>query len=282
MTEFSEHFLAKDKTRIFYRRFRSEKPCCALVVVHGLGEHSGRYKEFAHAMVRSNIEVFAMDLRGHGRTEGRRGCVDSLRTYGEDINAFLEFIPKWIKGIPLFVLGHSLGGLIVSHWSLFQTGSHSPRGVILSSPALGIAVKVPALKAAVGRGLSKLMPDLTMDNELDPKLLSRDEAEVRAYVDDPLVHRRISTRLFTEMVAAMDRVQADGAGWKFPLLMILGESDRIVSVDAAKAFFANVGHSDKTLNSWPEFKHEPFHEIGRPEAFDTVGQWILKKVKSEV
>lgn len=278
MREFSEHITADDKVRIFYRRFRTEKPVGTLVVVHGLGEHSGRYKEFAAHAMKENFEVFALDLRGHGRSEGGRGCVDRFDRFGFDLNGLLDFIPKWLTDLPVFVLGHSLGGLIVAYWALFQVGSVKPQGVILSAPALGLSVKVPPVKAFMGKVLSRMLPNLTMDNELDPKLLSRDEAEVKAYVSDPYVHRRISTRLFTEMMSAMARAQGAAGQWSHPLMMVLGESDRIVSVEAARNFFTNVGSADKRLTPFPDYRHEPFHEIGRDKAFGVVTDWVRSKI----
>lgn len=277
MVQEADHFLTADRRRIFYRRFQADRPKGLVLFVHGLGEHSGRYVELAQVFAKVGLSVVAPDLRGHGRSDGRRGCIRRFDEFGEDLSRLLAVVSDGAGEVPRFVLGHSLGGLIAAHWVLSQAEGAVVRAVVISSPALGIAMPVPPLKAALGRTLSKWWPGLTMDNQLIPEQLSRDEAEVRAYVEDPLVHRRVSTRLFTEMMAAMQRVQDGATRWALPLLMVLGGSDKIVSVDAARGFFGRVPIRDKTLKTYAEYFHEPFHEKGREQTMREVADWVAER-----
>jgi len=188
-------FLTTDGIALFGRSWLPEGSPRALVcIVHGLGEHSGRYDHLAADLVTAGFAVVAPDQRGHGRSGGLRGHVDGFATFVTDLTGFIEAQQaEFGTELPLFLLGHSMGGLITV-LTLQDAQTPTFAGAIISNPCLGVSVQAPAIKVAVAKLLGKLLPKLRLDNELTVQDICRDPEVVAAYEADPLVHSKISTR----------------------------------------------------------------------------------------
>jgi len=268
-------FTSSDGLRIFYREFISENERARLVIVHGIGEHSGRYGNVVEKLVHGNTSIWAMDLRGHGKSEGKRGHILAFDDYLNDVSAMVDMAKQGIGAKrKCFLLGHSMGGLIALDFALRYPARID--GVIISSPSLGIAVNVPALKKAMGKLMSSVLPGLALSNGIDITKLSHDKEVVRAYGEDPLVHDRVSARWFTEILEGMERVRNSAPLFKVPLLMQLAGDDRLTDVNASKDFFDKLTVDDKTVRIYKTLYHEIYNEPeeSRQEPLGHLDEWI--------
>lgn len=264
-------------TKTFYRAAYEPTNNASLVVCHGLGEHSGRYERLTAAARKMGLAVFAMDHAGHGQSGGNRGCIDSFDQLVLAVRRVADIAGQAVgPDKKLFVLGHSMGGLIAAITVLRFPELFA--GAILSSPALGLAVKVPPLKAAAGRVLAGLLPSLTLDNELNPEHLSRVPEEVKAYVEDPLVHRRVSTRLFSQMMAQMDEAHGRADRFRTPLLGFHGTGDRITDHAATRRFVERAASSDKTFKTYEGAYHETMNDVCGAEVVADVARWLADRL----
>jgi lysophospholipase len=261
--------------RIHYRAWTPHRPRAGLLVVHGLGEHSGRYASLAAELSRRGIAVFAPDLRGHGLSGGRRGHVRSFEDYLEEVDAMRAEAVRALSGeTPLLLMGHSLGGLVAIRF--LQTRPETVfRGVVLSAPALGLARKVSAVERTLARVLDRLLPAVPLPNGIPPEDLSHDPAEVEAYRSDPLVHRWITPRLFTQMEDAMRAALAGAGAIADPALVLVPEADRVVSPEAALDFCRR---ADLPARRLPGCFHEPLHEVRRAEIAREVADWLEARI----
>ncbi|MFW5936636.1 MAG: alpha/beta hydrolase [Desulfosalsimonas sp.] len=251
---------AEDGTQLFFRQFPGPSPPRAgLVIAHGLCEHSGRYTALAERLAQKGLFVFAHDHRGHGQSGGKRGCIRRFSDYTQDLHQFVEKCRNALEpNTPLLLLGHSMGGLIVLDY--IREFPDQTSGVIVSCPALAPGFAPPRAKIATARFISAVWPSLTFDNELAPEYLSHDTSVVDAYIRDPLVHRRVSARLFTEMMDAMERTRQNADAVSIPLLMQIAEEDRLVDPPRCRDFFKQVASADKTLHEYPGLYHEIYNE----------------------
>jgi alpha-beta hydrolase superfamily lysophospholipase len=263
---------SRDGSRLHWRAWPVAAPRAVVAVVHGLGEHSGRYARLAEALNRSGVACWALDLRGMGRSEGRRGHVDRWSQWVDDCAAFDALVRERSGGAEVVPLGHSFGGVVVA--SAVLAGAVRPRRFVLSNPAFRPAVRVPGWKLRLGRVTSGLVPTLALGNEVDPRLLSRDPAVAVEYAADPLVHDRISSRLFTEWVAASDAALRDAGRLDVPCLLIVSEDDRISDAQGALELGRRAGAGAKVL-SYPGRYHEPFNDLGAEEVFADLAAWLV-------
>jgi alpha-beta hydrolase superfamily lysophospholipase len=250
---------AGDGIELFMRRWPApeERPRRGVVlIVHGLGEHSGRYEHVAAALNDMGIEAVGYDQRGHGRSGGPRGGIPHADALVDDLRHVFDAVatedPAWK---PPFLLGHSMGGAVAARAA--TGGFVTPRGLILSSPALAASLSpVQRLLALAGR----LMPDRAVANGLPVDVLSHDEAEIAAYRADPHVHDRISTRLFDFIVSAGAAARADAARLQVPTLGLVAGADRFVDAAGTRAFFAALRPGIGTLHVYDGLYHELFNE----------------------
>ncbi len=266
-----------DGMKLFTRHWLPEGETKAhLAVVHGYGEHSGRYAPFAAWMTARGYAVHACDLRGHGKSPGRRGHVDRWTDFFGDTEALVAAIrARAGEDAPLFLVGHSMGGLIVLGYALDHPQA-GLRGVVASGPALAKGKGVPPILYALAKGLAAIAPRLQLDSRLDVEALSRDPQVVRAYQEDPLVHSLGTARLAAEMDREMKRLLAQAERWPpdLPLIILHGSADRLAPPEASAAFFERVAARDKTRREYPGFYHEVFNEIGREEVLQEVADWL--------
>lgn len=266
------HLADPDGARVFFRAWTRPDPRGRVLCVHGLGEHSGRYGGLADAIGPLGLELWALDMRGHGRSDGRRGHVASL----DDLLADLDRLRDRAEGDgadgPTYVLGHSLGGLVVGRW-LLSPGSSGVRGAVFVAPFLDVALDVPEWKHRLGAVADRLAPAVTLPNGLPLADLFRRDADRRAYDEDPLVHRRISARLWGEMSRGATRLvgQADGIG--VPTLFQLAGDDRIVSNVATRGFASALGSRAKVLEYEGAY-HALYHDPRAAEAFADLRAWL--------
>jgi alpha-beta hydrolase superfamily lysophospholipase len=257
MTRHELEFLTADGIALFGRSWLPEgEPRALVCIVHGLGEHGDRYEHVAADLVAAGFAVIAPDHRGHGRSGGLRGHVDGFTTFVEDLTGFIEAQQAGLgEGLPLFLLGHSMGGLIAL---LTLQGAPQPEfaGAIISNPCLGVAVVAPRVKIAAAKILSKLLPKLRLDNELNVADICRDPAVVAAYEADPLVHSKISSRWYTSLLAAMDSANSQVDKVSQPTLWLLSGQDAICDTDRARDFASALPAGRTTLNNFPEAFHE--------------------------
>jgi alpha-beta hydrolase superfamily lysophospholipase len=246
-----------------------------MIIVHGLGEHSGRYGNPVSYFCPRGYAIYIMDNRGHGRSSGLRGHVDDFREYREDLASFIEKVRKEYHREKLFLVGHSLGGLISISYAL--SFPKSIQGLIISSPGLRPKEPPPVVKAFMGRILSHLWPTLTLSNEVDPHGISRDPMVVTNYINDPLVHDRVSTRFYTEFLKETVRVVAEAPSLRVPLLLMQAGEDRLVDPEASKEFFSRAGSQDKTLKIYEGYYHELFNEPEKEKVFMEIEQWIKER-----
>jgi alpha-beta hydrolase superfamily lysophospholipase len=266
-------FAGVGKVRLAYRRWEGASTRAVLLVVHGLGEHAGRYDEFASRMASFGIATFAFDLRGHGLSDGRRGHVPRFDVYLQDVNRFRsEVVNLTGARTPPFLLGQSMGGLIALRY-LQEYGSHIA-GAVICSPWLATAMEVPRWKTVAAPLLARLLPTLPFHHGLAPEDLSRDPAVVEAYRADPLVHGRITPRTFAEVSAAMDLVPEHSNAITRPMLLLVGGADRVVDSDRTVAFARDLVTPDKTTHVFPGHLHELLNEADRTNIHCMVGEWI--------
>ncbi len=273
MVEYNEFQLnATDGTRLLARRSLVDTPVATVFVVHGLGEHGGRYDHVTEHLNSAGMSVYLIDHRGHGRSTGTRGHVDHFDQYSEDLELlFKTASDDGQDNVPWFVVGHSMGGLIAVHLAL--RNQEKLAGLVLSGPLLGIAVDVPAIKAAVGRLLSRVLPRLTLANELDARYISHDPAVVAAYENDPLVHDRVSARWFTEMSAALDKAHERARDLELPLLLMHGTDDHLTDPQGSRRFVSAYGGTADS-EFLDGYYHEIFNEVEQQVPLSRMTKWL--------
>jgi acylglycerol lipase len=275
-------FLASDMVRIFYQGWIPSRPKGVLVISHGLGEHSDRYANLIGALEGKGISIYALDHRGHGKSGGKRGHVDSYMKYIGDLKQLMEdVVYKENFNLPVILLGHSMGGLIAMKYALTHPGDCD--ALILSAPALIPAVAVPALKKILGRIFSRLFPKLTLNNELDPSDISTDLDAVRAYREDPLVHDRVSARWYTEFIDTASYCLKHASDLKMPLLLIHGTGDKMVSTQSSKFVYEKASSPDKQIQFFDGLFHETMNEKleSRKNVLRLLREWIVAKAAAK-
>jgi alpha-beta hydrolase superfamily lysophospholipase len=241
----------------------------SVVLMHGLGEHSGRYRQLAGFFNECGMSVRSYDHRGHGRSEGSRGDVINGDPMLQDAQIILDdFSVRFSE--PPFLFGHSMGGLFAARFALARL---SPlRGLILSSPAL--ALELAPFQARMLKVLHALAPSLGVPNGVSPALLSHDPKVVAAYKADPLVHRRISARLLRSMLSSIDYCQAHAAALQVPALLLVAGDDRVVDAEGSKRFFARLPAGLAHLHVYDGMYHEIFNELDPQRPLADLKAWL--------
>jgi alpha-beta hydrolase superfamily lysophospholipase len=246
-------------------------PRATLVNVHGLGDHSSLYPTLVEHMVGREIVVHSFDLRGNGRSPGTRGYIEDWWDYREDLARFLDLVRREESGLPLFLAGNSLGGLIVLDYAMLV--SEGLRGVAAISTPLG-QLGVPSILLALGRVLSRAWPRFSLETGMDLTGLARDPAVAEQILGDPLFHRRGTARLSTEVVRTIARVQASAPSFRLPVLIMHGADDRMVFPEGSRVFAARVGSPDKQLIVYPGGYHALFADLGHERPLADLSGWI--------
>ena len=266
---------AQDGTRIYWQGWRpASEPRAFICIAHGVGEHIERYAHLASFLNEKGFAVFGCDHRGHGRSDGKRGHVLSFDEYIKDYKIFRDSVSSRFSGKKSCLLGHSLGGLIAVHYALAHPADFDC--LVLSSAAVKVIIDANPVKIALGKFFSKVLPELTMGSGLDANMISRDKEVVKKYVNDPLVHDRVSARWFTSFVAAIDQANARAGEIKLPALVMQSSEDKLVDPSGAREFFARLGSSDKTLQYWEGFYHEMFNETEKDKVYQFLLNWLEK------
>jgi alpha-beta hydrolase superfamily lysophospholipase len=268
-------FRASDGLRLFARYWIPEsEPRAIICLQHGLAEHSGRYDELANLFFKENIAFYAADLRGHGQSSGKRGHTPSLNQLADDAESLLKEARKNNFDAPLFLYGHSTGGTVVAHY-LTNRNTTELKGAILSSPWLELAFEPPAFKVMLAKVGSLLFPALTQDNELDASHLCHNHEIVQEYMNDPLVHHRISARLFLDCYKGGLAAIENAVHISIPTLVVHGTEDKITSHKGSEKFaLKNPNHIK--LELFPEQYHELHHEEVKDELFDKLLAFVEK------
>jgi acylglycerol lipase len=249
-------------------------PTARIALVHGLAEHAGRYDALALALNIAGIELIALDLRGHGKSSGERVWVRVFTDYLRDVDVLLEACAATPPAdTPLFLMGHSMGGLIAALYAAERTDAPRLDGLILSSPALRPGTGTPRWMAALSRIVGTLIPRLPAFT-IDPARLSRAPGVVEANRRDPLVHHTsIPARTGAQMLAAMERVEKRRASIRLPLLIFHGSEDTLCDPAGSRDFDANVGSTDSTLAIYEGSYHETLNDLDRDRVIRALIDW---------
>ena len=269
---------------LFRRAWRPEQPTAALINLHGLGDHSGLYAPLTEKLAAAGIAVHALDMRGHGRSPGPRAYVERWDDYLDDLEAFIEWVAGREPGLPIFLLGHSLGGLISLDYAIRRPARLA--GVIVSAPPLG-AVGVPRVLMLLGRIMARIWPRFSLNVGMDLTGLSRDPAVVETITGDELFHRRGTARLAVDVPAAIARVQATATELSVPLLLLHGTADRMVPAEGTQALARRLGGSaarrlgasagDVTLRLYEGAYHALFFDYEGERVTRDVVEWIRER-----
>lgn len=270
-------FQGSDGLALFYQCWRPASPARAVVlVVHGFGEHSGRYANVVEHLVPRGFALYAHDQRGHGRSPGQRGHISSWSAYRHDLERFQQFVQSQAPGAPLFLYGHSMGSLIVLDFLIGQPAGL--RGAIVSGALIEPGESAKPLLVAIAKLLSQYLPNFSLKLGLDTKALSRDSAVVQAYIADPLVHGKASARWGTEVLRTIQSVKAQAQRIRTPLLMLHGEADAINRVEGARWLFQEVTFTDKELKVYAGGFHEPHNDLDKAQVLQDVEEWLERHV----
>lgn len=263
-----------DHLRLYWQRYRplAVAARATVAVLHGGGDHSGRYPALTSALVEAGFEVALLDFRGHGQSDGRRWHVDTFDDYLADIDAFLGRLCQ--DGYPgkLFVAAHSMGSLVAARWGVDHW--REPAGFVLSSPYLRLAMKPPASKVWAARILGKVIPWLPVATGIDFAALTSDPELQSWTAHDPLYGRATTPRWFDEANRAQEEVLERAAEFRAPVLVLAGGADTIADAATSRTFLDTVQSKDKKFVLYPGFRHEIFNEVERERPIAEAVAWL--------
>ncbi len=278
--QYSEFYLQSSPSlRLFGWQWlpKDQAACTGVVcIIHGIGEHSGRYAYLINHLLQRGYAVAAIDQTGHGRSEGQRGHVSRYDELMDNIEKLISKVRGDYPALPVFLLGHSWGGNQVLNFVMRR--KPALQGVIAMSPWLKLAFEPPAWKVLLGKGMKSIYPAFSQPSELAIDFISRDPEVVEAYRRDPLVHDRISAGLFTESYAAAQWALDHAAEFPLPLLLIHGTDDKLVSPEGTREFAGRL-QNQVTLKLFEGMYHETHNDFGKETVFATITNWLDTQVK---
>jgi alpha-beta hydrolase superfamily lysophospholipase len=283
MKTFESRWDGNDGIAFFMQGWEPDSdPKALIALVHGLGEHSGRYIHVGKVMADTGFALAGFDLRGHGKSGGARGHCSSLDAYLRDIRQFLDRMTKRYPGLPCLLYGHSLGGLLSLSYAL-QYGADLS-GVIVTGAALRSSLQEQKTKLMLVNLLGTLMPTTTIQSGLDPTTLSRDQKVVDEYVSDKLVHYSTSLGLGKAALRAIDLCFANARAFSIPLLIMHGSGDKLTYSSGSEDFARLVrdAGNNVTLKLWDGLYHEIHNEPEKAEVFAFMTEWLDKCLKGSL
>jgi alpha-beta hydrolase superfamily lysophospholipase len=272
-------FSGGDGLPLYYQTWQplSVRTRAILVNLHGLGDHSSLYPSIAAHFPARGIAVHAFDMRGNGRSPGQRGYVRRWEEYPADLHAFLSKVRGSEGILPMFLLGNSLGGLVVLDYALEHPEGLS--GVVVAAPPLG-KLGVPPYLMALGRIMSHIWPRFSLEVGMDLSGLARDPKVVEAVLADPFFHRRGTARLSTEVTRAIERVQTRAGDLAVPLLILHGSADRMVPPEGSRAFFTKVRYPDREFREYLGAYHGLFADVNQLEVLGDLERWLESRLQA--
>ena len=264
---------------IYFQSWQPEsEPRAVLLIVHGLAEHSGRYINIVNHFVPLGYAVYGMDHLGHGKSDGTRVYVKRFEDYTNMLKIYFDRIRRWQPGKPIFLVGHSMGGLISAVFLLDHQAELT--GAVLSGAAVKVSDNITPAILVVGKILSALMPRFGLIG-LDAKGVCRDPAVVQAYVSDPLVFKgKTTARLAAEMRKAMQYVSAAATKITLPIMIVQGSADKCVDPAGAQMLYDLVSSADKEIRIYDGFYHEVFNEPDHDKVVRDVEIWLRSHLVS--
>jgi alpha-beta hydrolase superfamily lysophospholipase len=274
-----EGFLySADHLRLYWQRFTPRSARASVAVLHGGGDHSGRYPGITAALVHSGYQVALVDFRGHGQSDGRRWYVDTFADYLSDLDAFVAKLSQdGVANDQLFVAGHSQGGLVAALWGLSR-GRHVS-GFVLTSPYFRMAIKPPLLKVVGAKIVGRAMPWLPVSTGIRMEELTSDPDHMRWTERDPLYGRATTPRWFDESRRAQREVMRRAAEWEHPLLVLAGGADPIADTSAMRAFVEAARAEDKQYRVYEGFRHEVLNEAERERPLGDAVAWLSERTR---
>lgn len=276
MPEFEERFSSHDGLLLHLRRWVPEgPPRGAVVVIHGICEHGGRYAELAAALVEQSLAVYRMDLRGHGLSEGERIFVLRFEEYLADIELLLARVEQDLPGVPVFLFGHSMGGSVALRLAIQRNAAL--RGLVVSAPAVRIRDSFYPLLRRIAPLVSRLFPRLRFV-KMGIGDMSHDPQVIEDFQTDPLVyHGRMPTRTGTEILETCRQIESRAAELDVPLLVLHGTQDRITVPDGSRWLHETARSADKTLILYKEHYHDLLHETEKARVLADIVGWIVER-----
>jgi acylglycerol lipase len=242
-------------------------------LLHGYAEYGGRYAHVVDLWAERGIATVAIDMRGHGHSEGPRGYCKHFSEYFDDVAELAGIIDERALGTPRILFGHSFGGLVAANVALARPSNW--RALVLSSPFFGVALRVPQAQKIAGKVVSKILPRVGVPSGLHGKDVTHDAARARAYDEDPLIFKNANSRWFTESEAAQDDAIARAPSLTMPLYEFMGTADRIAKIERARQFFDATGSADKTWVPLEGLYHETLNETDWRPVATSVADWML-------
>lgn len=277
MKTFESKFEGRDGLSFYVQGWEPDaQPKAVIALVHGLGEHIGRYAHVGKALTDAGYVLVGFDLRGHGKTVSPRGHFPALDAVMQDIRQFIQFVSQRYSNVPQFLYGHSLGGLLALTYAV--QNKMGLKGVMVTGAALRSALQEQKVKIAMAKVLGTLVPAATIPSGLDATSISRDKAVVDKYVNDPLVHDKTSLGLGKSALTAIDVCFAGAKDFRYPLLIMHGKEDKLTYPSGSEDFAKLAGEKNKdvTLKIWDGLYHEIHNEPEQAEVFKVMIAWLDK------
>ena len=267
-----------DEGRVYARVLRpNEAPRAVICLVHGIGEHSGRYGHVAEAMLAAGIAFSAFDHYGHGQSEGKRGHVPSLDVHLRNVEKIVQFAAEKFPGAQIFLYGHSMGGNLALNYAIRQPQGLA--GLVVTSPWLRLSTPLPRFRFALMRIMNRIWPSFTLSRRTDLSKLTSDSEVAEFCGNDPLNHGKITARQLVVAIDAAEWALAHASELGVPLLLAHGSEDLVTSPEASREFSEKVP-GDCDFRLLDGIRHEPHQELNRKEFIDSVIEWIESKLES--
>lgn len=259
----------------YVREWVSEKSKANIIIIHGVGEHSGRYIDTAEDLYELGYNIYTGDLIGHGLSDGHRIYIDSIDDYMDNVNFFIDRVKN---EKPLFILGHSMGGLIVLYYMLCCKNSRV-RGVIASSPYIKDKIEISVIKHIIGKMASSTFPRLSMESGLIGEMVCRDKEIAWKYDNDPLNCSKVTARWFIELSKARFNLILKQTEFDTPCLILQAGDDVVIDEDGVQHFYDSISSKDKEFVLYNHFYHEILNDPERDKVIAKISSWVNERIE---